>query len=39
MTAGIEHTVPPGEWVEGCNRMDMVIFTSEFSRGFYRCNV
>ena len=32
ITAGIEHTVPPGEWVEGCNRMDMVIFTSEFSR-------
>ena len=35
ITAGIEHTVPPGEWVEGCNRMDMTIFTSEFSqKGF-----
>ena len=32
MTAGIEHTIPPGTWVEGCNRMDKVIFTSEFSR-------
>ncbi len=32
ITAGIEHTVPPGEWVEGCNRMDMTIFTSEFSK-------
>ena len=32
MTAGIEHTVPPAEWVEGCNRMDKVVFTSEFSK-------
>ena len=32
MTAGIEHTIPPANWVEGCNRMDKVIFTSEFSR-------
>ena len=32
MTAGIECTVPPANWVEGCNRMDMTIFTSEFSR-------
>ena len=32
ITAGIEHTLPPGDWVEGCNRMDKVIFTSEFSK-------
>ena len=32
MTAGIEHTIPPASWVEGCNRMDLNIFTSEFSR-------
>jgi len=32
MTAGIEHTIPPANWLEGCNRMDKVIFTSEFSR-------
>jgi glycosyltransferase involved in cell wall biosynthesis len=32
MTAGIEHTLPPADWVEGCNRMDKVIFTSEFSK-------
>jgi len=32
MTAGIETTIPPATWVEGCNRMDMTIFTSEFSR-------
>jgi len=32
MTAGIESTVPPAEWIDGCNRMDKVIFTSEFSK-------
>jgi len=32
MTAGIETTIPPAEWIEGCNRMDLNIFTSEFSR-------
>ena len=32
ITAGIEHSIPPAEWVEGCNRMDMTIFTSEFSK-------
>jgi len=32
ITAGIETTIPPANWVEGCNRMDMTIFTSEFSR-------
>ena len=32
MTAGIETTIPPADWIEGCNRMDKVIFTSEFSK-------
>ena len=32
ITAGIDATVAPANWVEGCNRMDMTIFTSEFSR-------
>ena len=32
MTAGIESTVPPADWIDGCNRMDKVIFTSEFSK-------
>ena len=32
ITAGIEHTLPPADWVEGVNRMDMTIFTSEFSK-------
>ena len=36
ITAGIEHTIPPGTWVEGCNRMDMTIFTSEFSRDCFK---
>ena len=31
-TAGIETTVPPPQWVEGANRMDLNIFTSEFSK-------
>ena len=35
ITAGIEASIPPADWVEGCNRMDMTIFTSEFSqKGF-----
>jgi len=32
ITAGIEHTVPPAEWVDGMNRMDLNILTSEFAR-------
>ena len=32
MTAGIEHTVPPYEWVNGVNRMDRSICTSEFTK-------
>jgi glycosyltransferase involved in cell wall biosynthesis len=32
ITAGIETTVAPKEWVDGCNRMDLVIATSTFSK-------
>jgi len=32
VTAGIETTVAPKEWVDGCNRMDLIITTSTFSR-------
>jgi glycosyltransferase involved in cell wall biosynthesis len=32
VTAGIETTVAPKDWVDGCNRMDMVITTSSFSK-------
>jgi glycosyltransferase involved in cell wall biosynthesis len=32
ITAGIETTVAPKDWIDGCNRMDKVITTSVFSR-------
>lgn len=32
ITAGIETTLPDLSWVEGCNRMDTVWFTSTFSK-------
>ena len=36
VTAGIEHTNPPAEWIEGCNRMDNVIFTSDFTEHTFK---
>jgi|TARA_R110000851_G_scaffold263384_6_gene415922 glycosyltransferase involved in cell wall biosynthesis len=35
MTAGIESTIPIPQWVEGVNRMDETIFTSEFSKAVF----
>jgi glycosyltransferase involved in cell wall biosynthesis len=32
ITAGIETTVAPKGWIDGCNRMDLIITTSKFSR-------
>jgi glycosyltransferase involved in cell wall biosynthesis len=32
ITAGIETTAAPKDWVDGCNRMDLIITTSKFSR-------
>ena len=32
VTAGIETTVAPKNWVDGCNKMDHIITTSTFSR-------
>ena len=32
ITAGIETTIASGEWVEGCNRMDLVLTSSEHSK-------
>ena len=32
VTAGIETTVAPKNWVDGCNKMDLIITTSEFSK-------
>jgi glycosyltransferase involved in cell wall biosynthesis len=32
VTAGIETTVAPKDWIDGCNRMDLIVTTSTFSR-------
>jgi len=32
VTAGIETTVAPKDWIDGCNVMDMIITTSNFSK-------
>ena len=32
VTAGIETTVAPGDWIEGCNRMNLVLASSEHSK-------
>ncbi len=32
ITAGIESTIAPKEWIDGCNRMDLVIVPTEFSK-------
>jgi hypothetical protein len=32
ITAGIETTVAPKDWVDGCNRMDLILTTSNFSK-------
>jgi len=32
ITAGIETTIIPKNWVDGCNRMDLIITTSKFSK-------
>lgn len=32
ITAGLEIDIVPGDWVEGCNRMDLVLTSSEHSK-------
>ena len=32
ITAGIETTVAPRDWIDGCNEMDLIITTSNFSK-------
>ena len=32
ITAGLETTAVKGEWIEGCNRMNLVITSSEFAK-------
>jgi len=34
-TAGIETTVPHHSWIEGCNRMDLVLTMSEFCKKIF----
>jgi glycosyltransferase involved in cell wall biosynthesis len=35
VTAGIESTCPPHDWVEGMNRMDLNLVSSEFSKELF----
>jgi hypothetical protein len=35
-TAGIETTVCAAEWIEGCNRMDLNIVSSEHSKKVFK---
>ena len=32
ITAGLETDIVPGDWIEGCNRMDLVLVSSEHSK-------
>lgn len=35
ITAGIETTVASGEWIDGCNRMDLVLTSSEHAKNVF----
>ena len=35
VTAGIETTLSPGDWIEGCNRMDLTLTSSEHSKATF----
>ena len=36
ITAGIETTVAPPQWIEGCNRMDLILTSSEHSKNVFK---
>ena len=36
VTAGIETTLCPVEWIQGCNRMDLIITSSEHSKTIFK---
>lgn len=36
ITAGIETTIASGPWIEGCNRMDLVLTSSEHSKKVFQ---
>lgn len=35
VTAGIESTHPPMEWIDGCNRMNMILASSNFTKNTF----
>jgi len=35
-TAGVETTIAPADWIEGCNRMDLNIVSSEHSKKIFQ---
>lgn len=39
VTAGIETTIPAAEWIEGINRMDLVITSSDFAKDVFNACV
>ena len=39
ITAGIETTIVPGEWVEGCNRMNLILTSSTHSKTSFENSV
>jgi hypothetical protein len=36
ITAGLETDLVPGDWIEGCNRMDLVLVSSEHSKQAFK---
>ena len=35
ITAGIETTIAPKDWIDGCNRMDLILTSSTFSKDVF----
>tara|TARA_R110001592_G_scaffold97848_5_gene279899 strand:+ start:376 stop:1638 length:1263 start_codon:yes stop_codon:yes gene_type:complete len=35
ITAGIETTLAPGEWIDGCNKMNLILTSSEHSKSVF----
>ena len=35
VTAGVETTVTPKEWIDGCNKMDLILVSSKFSQDVF----
>lgn len=39
ITAGIETTIAAGSWIEGCNRMDLVLTSSEHAKKVFKDSI